>query len=553
MSSSGAIERRSSDNLRKERKAADEREKQIQAQNDARIKRLQEKHAAQLRDIEERYEGNLETYRNKNTEMYSSQDAKHKREIEELKNTYRQDRKQASFDMDRKLNRLDDINKTNVDYNNKIQSEKLNYLNEKYGRNIKRNEEGFSNVIDRNREGYKDSMATQKRDQAEAHQKNKEHISGAHRDQMKDVQSSFKRSRDHAKNEKKSIIAGSNNRLKQVTDGHVRYVDDLKARSLDNSDYMRDQFRDSLDQQREDYNEELGRTRDRMFTGVRERQENEVEYLQGKVETLHRSNARDKIKTERDADRRVANIKKQGDKVAKHYSESQQRFINDVREENARNMSKDHAYYSERLTKAEMNYKDKLGMTENVLQEHYKEEMARLERAKNNDNARANLRIKLTEQTKNRELKRLVAQQQEQLRVLKQSNTNDRNKLAEQIRDEKRFELNKLHDMLSSSAHESESKVMDIKAEYQERIDDMANQKDRERRIMAETASRLARERQASSKNEVESLKAQYEGKIAKLKNNYNEQLNQMSDIHSEQMDQAYEHMRRKDSFQRKA
>ena len=192
-------------------------------------------------------------------------------------------------------------------------------------------------------------------------------------------------------------------------------------------------------------------------------------------------------------------------------------------------------------------------MTENILQEHYKEEMSRLERAKNNDNARANLRVKLTEQTKNRELKRLMAQQQEQLRALKESNNSDRNKLAEQIRDEKRFELNKLHDMLSTSAHESESKMMDLRAEYQERLDDMANQKDRERRIMAETASRLARERQASNKNEVENLKAQYELKISKLKKNYNEQLNQMSDIHSEQMDQAYEHMRRKDSFQRKA
>ena len=158
-----------------------------------------------------------------------------------------------------------------------------------------------------------------------------------------------------------------------------------------------------------------------------------------------------------------------------------------------------------------MNYKDKLGMTENILQEHYKEEMSRLERAKNNDNARANLRVKLTEQTKNRELKRLMAQQQEQLRALKESNNSDRNKLAEQIRDEKRFELNKLHDMLSTSAHESESKMMDLRAEYQERLDDMANQKDRERRIMAETASRLARERQASNKNEVENLKAQYE------------------------------------------
>jgi len=404
MSSSGAIERRSAENLRKERKRAEEREQQIQERNEARIQRMQEKHAEQIREIEERYEGSIETYRNKNSEMYSAQDAKHKREIEELKDAFDDSRRRANNDYDRKLHRLEDVNKTNVEYSNKIQDEKLNYLNEKYGRNIRRNEEGFTDVIERNRKGYKESMATQKRDQAEAHYENKERIAEAHRDQMTEMQSRFKRSRDHAKDEKAFLLSNSDRRMKQVTDGHQRYVDDLKARHLDQNDYMRDQFRDGLDQQREDYNEELGRAKDRMFSGVRARQENEVEYLQGKVESLHRFNARDKIKAERTADRQVAHIRKQSDKVAKHYHESQQRFVNDVREENARNMAKDHKYYSDRLTKAEMNYKDKLGMTENVLQEHYKEEVSRLERAKNNENARANLRIKLTEQTKNREI-----------------------------------------------------------------------------------------------------------------------------------------------------
>jgi len=85
--------------------------------------------------------------------------------------------------------------------------------------------------------------------------------------------------------------------------------------------------------------------------------------------------------------------------------------------------------------------------------------------------------------------------------------SDDRNRMMEKIRDEKRFELNKLHDLLSNSSLENESKMMDLKAEFQERLDDMANQKDRERRIMAETASRLARERQSSNKNEVESSK----------------------------------------------
>ena len=131
MSSSGAIDQRASEALRKERKQAQEREEQIKAQNDVRMKRLQERHAAQLREIEERYEGNIETYRNKNTEMYSAQDAKHKREIAELKDSYDQARRKADNDYDRKLHRLDDINKTNVEYSNKIQDEKLNYLSNK--------------------------------------------------------------------------------------------------------------------------------------------------------------------------------------------------------------------------------------------------------------------------------------------------------------------------------------------------------------------------------------------------------------------------------------
>ncbi len=553
MSSTATVDRKTNEILRKERKAASQKEEQTQLRHDAQMEELRRNQANKLREIEDRYENNLLRYKERSTEAISDRDLQHRREIEDLKDLYSQKLKKSSMDKRREQIRLDEINDNRLRVNNQIQDDKFNYLNEKYGRNITANREGYEQIISEKNDGFKEALIDQKRESALAHQKNKNLISESHRDQMGDVKRQFRRYQEHTKDSERRTSQRNNDRLNQVADSHKRYVDDLKTKGLDDQEFFRDTFRDKLDETRENYNMQLGKERDRIFSEVRSRQQNEVEYLQGKVENLHRENARDKLKTKRQADRQVENIQKKSDRIARAYSEQQQRFINDTNDQARKMSGETHEFYQGRLSQADRNYKEKLGMTEQVLRDHYREERNRLENLRNQDNSRADLRVKMAEQSKNREIKRLVATQNEQIRVLKEQFNQEKNKIRDIAKMQNHQQVNKLRDQLNTKGHKEASEVIDIKSEYQSRIDDLAHQKDREKRIMREAHAKVVRERRNSHQNQIYTMKSKYETKIAKLKENYEEQLNQLSDIHKEQMDQAYNHMRTADHFSKKA